>query len=135
MAHHIGIENDRHPMSLVVDEGKRRDRAGRHAQNLHQQLGLAEAEAVAAERLVQALEVDMCTAERDDKEQAALLVLEKQVLGVPARQLALQLGAFRHRENGRVLDRLGVDAELGQAGEQVLSGSGHAAGTLGHCGC
>jgi hypothetical protein len=90
--------------------------------------GFAEAEAVAADRLVQALEVDMCTAERHDKEQATFLVLEKQVLGVPSRQLALQSGAFRHREHGRVRDRLGVDAELGQAGEQVLAGSGHAAG-------
>ena len=76
----------------------------------------------------------MCTAEHDDKEQAILLVLEKQVLGVPARQLALQFGAFRNSENGWVLHGLGADAERGQAGEQVLSGSGHAAGTLGHYG-
>ena len=73
----------------------------------------------------------MCTAQRHDKEQAALLVLEKQVLGVPAGQLALQPGAFRHREHGLVLDRLGIDAEFGEAGEQVLAGGGHAAGRLG----
>ena len=73
----------------------------------------------------------MCTAERHDKEQAVLLVLEEQVLGMPAGQLALEPGAFRHREHGLVLERLGVDAELGEAGEQVLSGGGQAAGGLG----
>lgn len=132
--HHIGIENNRHPASLVIDKGEWCHRAGRHAQDLHQQIWLAKAEAVAGKRLVQTLEVDMCTAERHDKEQTAFLVLEKQVLGVPAGELALQLGAFRHREDGGVLDRLGVDAEFGKAGEQIVSGNRHAAGTLGHGG-
>ena len=92
--------------------------------------GLPKLEPVAAERLVQGLEVDMCMAQRHDKEQAVLLVLEEQVLGVPAGQLALQLGAFRHREHGRVLDRLGCDAEVGEARKQVLSGGGHRGWTL-----
>ena len=69
----------------------------------------------------------MGAAQRHDKEQPVLLVLEEQVLGVPAGQLALQLGAFRHREHRLVLERLGGDAELGEAGKQVLSGGGHGA--------
>ena len=68
----------------------------------------------------------MGAAQRHDKEQPALLVLEEQVLGVPAGQLALQPGAFRDREHRLVLDRLGGDAEVGQAGKQVLAGGGHA---------
>ena len=47
-------------------------------------------QAVAAEPLVQRLEVNLGMRERHDKEQAVLLVLEEQVLGVPAGQLAFQ---------------------------------------------
>src|SRR5204862_4581840 len=63
-----------------------------------------------------------------DKEQPAFLVLEEQVLGVPAGQLALELGAFSHGEHRLVLQRSGGDAELIEAGEQVLSGGGHGTG-------
>ena len=71
----------------------------------------------------------MGVAQRHDKEQPVLLVLEEQVLGVPAGQLALELGAFGHREHRLVLQRSGGDAELIEAGEQVLSGGGHGAGS------
>src|SRR5262245_61845347 len=59
------------------------------------------------------------------QEQDALLVLQEQVLGVSARQLALELGALGHGEHRRVLDGIGGDPELGQAREQVLAGGRH----------
>jgi hypothetical protein len=64
-------------------------------------------------------------AQGHDQEQPLLPVLEKQVLRMPAGKAPLQRGAFRNREHGRVLYRLGLDAEAGQAREQVLPGGGH----------
>jgi len=63
-------------------------------------------------------------AERHDQEQRALLVLEKQVLGVPAGELALQPGALRDSEHRRVLDGLGLDPQLGEAREQLVTAGG-----------
>ena len=70
VAHHIGIQDHRHAAALVVDEGERRHRARRHTQHLHQQLRPAEAQAVGAQLSVQGLEVDMCAAQRHDKDRA-----------------------------------------------------------------
>jgi hypothetical protein len=120
--HHIGIQDHRHPLHPIVDQGERGNRSRRYAEHLHQQVGLAEAQAVAAEPLVQRLEVNLGMPQRHDKEQAVFLVLEEQVLGVPAWQLALQARALRHGEHRLMIEGLALDAELGEPGNQVLAG-------------
>src|SRR5262245_65263850 len=70
----------------------------------------------------------MCAAQRHDKVELILLVLEEQVLGVPAGQLALEPGAFGYREHRLVLDRGAGNAELVEPGEQVLAGGWHGCG-------
>ena len=77
----------------------------------------------------------MCAAQRHDKVEPVLLVLEEQVLGVPAGQLALEPGAFGHREHRLVLDGGAGNAELVEPGEQVLAGGWHGVGALGRDGC
>src|SRR5581483_3477014 len=76
----------------------------------------------------QALEVDMCIAQRHDKVEPVLLVLEQQVLGMAAGQLALAPGALGHCEHRLVVERLGGDAEIFQARKEILSGGGQGAG-------
>ena len=72
----------------------------------------------------------MCAAQRHDKVQPVLLVLEEQVFGVPAGQLALEPGAFRHREHRLVLEGAAGNAELREPGEQVLAGGWHGVGPV-----
>ena len=56
------------------------------------------------------------------RNEVALGILEEQVLGVAARQRALDLGALGHRVHGRVLDGANGDAQLGEALRTVLHG-------------
>ena len=71
--------------------------------------------------LAQRLEVDPGCAQCDDEEQLAAGVLQKQVLGVAARQVALELGALGNREYGTVLGGARGDAERGEPIEQILA--------------
>ena len=122
VAHHIGIQDHRHapPLSLIRANGVT-EPAGTPSTSISSS-GLPKLRRSEPSCLVQGLEVDMCAAQRHDKEQPVLLVLEEQVLGVPAGQLALEPGALGHREHRLVLERAGGDAELVEAGEQVLAG-------------
>ena len=87
----------------VVDGAERRHRAGLDAEHLAQQLGRAEREAAGgAEQPVQRLEVDRGVLQRGDQKKRALLVLEEQVLGVAAGDLAAQRLRLLDREQRRM---------------------------------
>ena len=62
--------------------------------------------------------------QRDDKEEAVFLILEEQVLGVPAGQLALQARTLGNGKHRLMVEGAGFDTELVQVSEQVLSGGG-----------
>ena len=126
MTHHIGIKDDSYALGFVVDQRKGCDGAGRNSQHLQQQLGPAEAEPVAAQSLVQVLQINAGPAQRHDQEQSVFLVLEKQIFGMPARQRPFQARALLDGKDGLVLDRLGADAELSEPRKQVLAGGGQA---------
>ena len=76
---------------------------------------------------MQPFQVDARLVARDDQEETVLAVLQEQVLRMSAGDRRLDGARFRDREHGRVLERLGGDAELVQEGEKIGgSGSGHA---------
>ncbi len=74
---------------------------------------------------MQRLEVDGRLALRNHQEQPALGILQEQVLGVSAGQVALEARAFRHREHGLMLDRVRADAERVEILEELCAGCGH----------
>jgi hypothetical protein len=95
-------------------------RAGLDAKDLAQLLGRAEGQpARRAERLVQALQVDPRLGMRDDEEDAALLVLEEQVLRVKARDFLLDRLRLGDREHRHMLVGPRRDAEALEQGEEV----------------
>ena len=96
----------------VVDHAEGRDRAGHDAEQLGEKLRPAEGEAGAADPLVQRLHVDLGVLLGDDQEDLVLLVLEEEVLGVAAGDLAAQRLALLDGEERRMLDGRGRDAEL-----------------------
>ena len=67
---------------------------------LEQQLGIAKADAAAVVFLVKALQIHIGVVDADDENQVALLVLQKQVLGMAAWQFLLDLVAFVDGEDG-----------------------------------
>ena len=104
--HQAGIEHDVDPRGLVVDDAERRDGAGLDAEQFAHQAGRAEREAAGAELVVQRLQVDARLLGRDHQKHRVLLVLEEQVLGVPAgnraaQRLALLDGEQRRMRHGR----------------------------------
>src|SRR5690606_19735108 len=115
IAHEALIHHHAHALLIIVNEGQSRDRSGWYAEHLHKQVRLAEAQPRRADLLVQALEIDGRMALGDDEEQPALGILEKEVLRMPARKVALQARTFGDREDRLVLDGLDRDAELGEA--------------------
>jgi hypothetical protein len=129
--HQGRVEHDGDPPVRVVEKRERCHRARLDAERLAQQLGRAERQTPRrADRLVQPLQVDGGLVARDDEEQAALLVLEEQVLGMPARERCLDRPRLRHGEDRRVLRRLGGDAELFEEGEEIGRGGGGHGGAL-----
>mgnify|MGYP003341669118 CR=1 FL=1 len=52
------IEHEAHAAGAIVDQRERRNRARSHAEHTHQQIGLAEGQALGADAHVQGLEVD-----------------------------------------------------------------------------
>ena len=105
--HEPRIDDDAHAILAIIDERQRRDRAGPNAKNIHEQIGLAEAQPGAAKGLVQRLEIDSCVALGNNEEQLAFGIFEKQVFGVAAWQAALQALALCNRKDGFVLDGIG----------------------------
>ena len=80
---------------------------------------------------MQVLEVDRGVLAGDDQIERVLLVLEEEVLAVGAGDGAAQVAGLLHREDRRMLDRRGDDAELAQVLRQVVAGRGHGGGDRG----
>jgi hypothetical protein len=66
------------------------------------------------------LEVDHGVLAEYEREKAAFLVLNEQVLGVASESFATQSLRILNREQRRMVDRIGLDAERSQIGEQVF---------------
>ena len=73
-------------------------------EHLAEEFRLAEGEASAVDPLVQRLHVDVGVLLGDDQEDPVLLVLEEEVLGVAAGDLAAERLALSDGEERRVLD-------------------------------
>src|SRR5215212_589511 len=129
-AHQRLVDDERHPPLAVGDEPEGRQRAGLDAEDQAQLLGRAEGQATGgADRLVQPLEVDAGSGLGDDEEEAALLVLEEQVLRMPARDLVLDRLRFRDREDRDMLIGPRLDAEALKEREEVGGRGGQADGS------
>jgi hypothetical protein len=90
-----------------------------------QKVGGAEGQSAGgSERFVQPLEVDHRLVPRGDQEQAALAVLQEQVLGVRAGDRRLDRPRLGDGEHRLVGVRVGPDAERGEAGEQLVGSGG-----------
>ena len=121
MTHQRLVEHHRDPAVSIIDGAKRRHGPGQDAPDLRQNLGRSERNlARRTDDLMDPLEVDARILLGDDEEKRALSVLEEQVLGVPADNLAAQGLGILHREQRRMSDRRHRDAEIGQRGEEVL---------------
>ena len=95
------IDGDRGGRSLMSAEG--RDRAGRDAERLHQELGLPkESRPAAPIRLVQRASGRSRASSRRRQEERVLLVLEEQVLGMAAGESRRAAPGFLDGEERRV---------------------------------
>src|SRR5690606_37246725 len=61
------IDDDADTLLAIIDKCKGCYRTGRHAQNLHHQIGIAEAQSCRTDAFGQALEVDLRLGVRDDE--------------------------------------------------------------------
>jgi hypothetical protein len=117
---HAGIEHDLHHPLAVIDHGEGRDRAGNDAEMGHKPLGAAEGDAPRTDALTQRLEIDRPILQRHHQPHLALLVAQEEALAMAARKRAAQALGLLDGEDGRVLDRVGLDPELGQTVEEPL---------------
>ena len=85
-----------------------------------QAIGAAEGEAAGAQDLAQALEVDGAILQRHDQPHLLLLVAQEEVLDVMAGQVAAQRLGLLDGEDRRMLDGAMGDAQLVEAGEELL---------------
>jgi hypothetical protein len=83
-----------------------------------------------ADLFVHALEVDFRILADDKDENAALLVLDEQVLGVPAGDVAAQGRRFLDGEKRRVLNGLEGNGEAFEIGEEVFRRGGDRSGRV-----
>ena len=127
IAHEAFVHHHAHALLIIVNEGQSRDRPGRHAEHFHEQLGFAEAQPRGADPLVQGFQIDGRMALGDDEKQLALGVLQEEVLGMSALEVALEMRTLGDREDRLVLDGHGLDAELGQTREKDFPGCRHRA--------
>ena len=101
---------------------------GRTPHTSSQEFGGAEGDApLRADFLVHALEVDDRLLAEDEQEQLALLVLDEQVLGVSAGNVAAQRPRILDRMERRMLDGFGLDSEGGEIGDEVFRRGRHGA--------
>ena len=101
--HHGAVEHDRDAPVGVVDGAERRDRAGLDAERSAQQSGVPkEKRPPAPSRRCSDLRSIAASSSADDQEQRALLVLQEQVLGVPAGDLSAQRLRLLDREQRRM---------------------------------
>src|SRR6476661_1465753 len=125
--HHRG-----HASLAIVDQGKWRDRTGRHAEQFGEQLGIAEAQPPELEVRCQELEIDASIVLGDHKSCAPFFVGQEQILGMSARQTLAQRLRLLDGEHRLVLHRSRGDAEFGKAFEQSLAIRGHQAKVHAH---
>ena len=125
LSQHRRIEDDFETPRRGIDEREGSDGASLDAQHLGQQIGLAEAQPPRADHARYGLEVDAGILEADNEVESALLVLEEQVLGMGAGDLAAQALCFSDGEDRRVLARLGSDSEAGKAGHEIPAAGWH----------
>src|SRR5262245_6048068 len=116
-----GIDADGDADLGIVDQGERRDRARRHAEQVEKTLRLAEAEASVAQALRHHLQIDSRVVLGDDERGAAVFVHQEQVLGVSAWQPLAQGLGLLDGEHRLVLHRDRRDVELFKPREQGLA--------------
>src|SRR5208337_2890117 len=80
---------------------------------------------LSANLLMHALEIDGRVFVQDEEEEAALFVLDEQVLGVASGNFAAQRLRFLHRMERRMLDGRGFYRQRGEGGEQIFWRCGH----------
>jgi hypothetical protein len=120
------VEHDAHAALLVIDRREWRDRAGQDTEHLLHQLGRAERKpARGAELAMQRTQFDWRIFGRNDKVGRALLVAQKQILGMAAGDGAAQLARFLDREHRRMGNGLVRDPERVQIGEKFIRRGGH----------
>jgi hypothetical protein len=125
MRHHPGIQHNVDAFFRVVDETEGGDRARLHTQHLPQELRPAERKAARADPGGGGLQVNLRLLEADDEPKIALVVLQKQVLAMPARDLAPQGAGLLDGVDGRVVAGGGFDPEALQPGKQFFAGRWH----------
>jgi len=113
------VEDDADPAVRVVDDGEGGDGAGGDAEPLAEPLRAREGEAARAEGLGERPEVERPVLGEDDEPGRASPLLEEEVLAVTScgmRRRDLRLG---DGEDGIVIERPCLDAELGEPGEEA----------------
>ena len=123
--HQFLIDNDIDQPFRIVDHAQGGHRARLHAKRLFEQIRLAETKAGRTDPLVEPLHVDRGVTFRHNQEQPALGILQKKVLGVPARDIFVEDVRLGNRENRLMLDRFGRNAELFETLEEFVAGHGH----------
>src|SRR5690606_9482969 len=114
----------------VVDRGEGGDGARLDAEILAQPLGFAEGEtAGGADPAMQVLQVDVGVMLGDGKEELALLVDEKEVLGVGAVEALIEPARLLDREERLVPHGAGLDAKLVEEGEEIVGRYRHVYGS------
>lgn len=121
----LRVEHVRDAVVGVVDDRQRRHRSGLDAEHLAQELGPAEGEPRRAQRLGETVEVNPLLVAAGDEPETALPVLEEQVLAVRAGEVAGVLLRFLDREDGRVVEGLGLDAQRRKVGQDLGAGIKH----------
>src|SRR5690606_3474997 len=85
------------------------------------------------DHMMDRLEVDHGVLQRDDEEEPALLVLQKQILAVAAGDTLVKVGRLGDGEDRLVLVRRGLDPQAYQEGKQVVAGGRHRSLSFGAC--
>ena len=129
VAHQLGVDHDAHALGPIIDDREGRHRAGGTPSASISSSGLPKLKRPAPKRPRQRLEVDArrrsCATTRKRSPPSSLR--NRFLVCAPGSSL-LELAALGDREHRLVLDGARGNAELGEAGEQVLAGCGHRRG-------